>query len=72
MESDYADAGYRFNQKYPDITLHVGFYNRTELWDKLDNNQLDLAVLYLPDHNATVKNMKQYMAKQSILNQLSF
>lgn len=53
-----------FNQKYPDITLHVGFYNRTELWDKLDNNQLDLAVLYLPDHNATVKNMKQYMAKQ--------
>ena len=53
-----------FNQKYPEITLHVGFYNRTELWDKLDNNQLDLAVLYMPDHNATVKNMKQYMAKQ--------
>ena len=38
--------------------------NRTELWDRLDNNQLDLAVLYMPDHNSTVKNMKQYMAKQ--------
>ena len=54
----------KFNHKYPDITLHVGFYNRTELWDRLDNNQLDLAVLYMPDHNSTVKNMKQYMAKQ--------
>ena len=42
----------------------MGFYNRTELWDRLDNNQLDLAVLYMPDHNSTVKNMKQYMAKQ--------
>ena len=38
--------------------------NRTELWDRLDNNQLDLAVIYMPDHNSTVKNMKQYMAKQ--------
>lgn len=62
----------KFNHKYPDIILHVGFYNRTELWDRLDNNQLDLAVLYMPDHNATVKNMKQYMAKQIYSEEVVF
>ena len=61
-----------FNRKYPEITLHVGFYNRTELWDKLDNNQLDLGVLYMPDHNATVKNMTQYMAKQIYSEEVVF
>lgn len=39
-----------FNQKYPDINLSVISCSRQELWRRLDNNQVDLAIMYLPDN----------------------
>lgn len=39
----------KFNQKFPNITLKVRYFNHEDLWHKLDNNLVDLAVMYLPD-----------------------
>ena len=38
-----------FNEKYPKIVLNVDTYEREELWQKLDSNEIDLAIMYLPD-----------------------
>lgn len=40
----------KFNQKYSEINLNVVSYNRQELWRKLDNNAIDIAIMYLPDN----------------------
>lgn len=53
-----------FKKKYPDIKITFSFYDRQELWDKLDKNELDFAILYVPDHHATVNTMKQYVSKK--------
>ena len=39
----------KFNQKFPDITINVSYYNRKDLWYNLDNNLIDLALLYVPE-----------------------
>ncbi|RMC41422.1 LysR family transcriptional regulator [Lactobacillus sp. ESL0233] len=39
----------KFNQKYPDITINLSCFNRKDLWYNLDNNLIDLAILYIPD-----------------------
>ena len=38
-----------FNKKYPNITISVSYFNRKDLWYNLDNNLVDLAMLYLPE-----------------------
>lgn len=40
----------KFNKKYPNVVLHVASYDRQELWRRLDNNLVDLAIMYLPDN----------------------
>lgn len=40
-----------FNQKFPHVTLHINSFNRQELWRRLDNNLVDLALMYLPDNS---------------------
>lgn len=39
-----------FNKNYPRIQLNILTYNRQELWRRLDNNTIDLAIMYLPDN----------------------
>ena len=38
-----------FNKNYPNITINVSYFNRKDLWYNLDNNLIDLAMLYLPE-----------------------
>lgn len=38
-----------FNQKNPDIVLNVTYYDRKNLWYSLDNNLIDMAVMFWPD-----------------------
>lgn len=38
-----------FNQTNPEITVSVIYYSRKDLWYNLDNNQIDLAIMYFPD-----------------------
>lgn len=39
-----------FNKQYPDVTIEVKTFSRKELWHQLDNNLIDLAIMYLPDN----------------------
>lgn len=38
-----------FNQNNPDITISLTYFNRKNLWYNLDNNLIDIAVMFLPD-----------------------
>lgn len=48
--SDFRKFLVLFNKKFPNIQLSVATYNRQEMWRKLDNNSIDLAIMYLPDN----------------------
>ncbi|MBW8013565.1 LysR family transcriptional regulator [Lactobacillus helveticus] len=39
-----------FNKKYPDVTFTINYFDRKELWRRLDTNQVDMAIIYLPDN----------------------
>lgn len=39
-----------FNKKFPQVALHIFACERQELWRKLDNNLIDIAIMYLPDN----------------------
>lgn len=54
----------KFGKKYPDVRLIVNFYNREELWDKIDKNEIDFAILYIPDINANATTMRQFATKE--------
>ncbi len=55
----------KFNQKFPDITINVSYYNRKDLWYNLDNNLIDLALLYVPEttkkSQANIQNQYEQM-----------
>lgn len=48
----------------PQIEIEVSLLNRRFLWDALENNKIDLAIMYLPD--AVIKNWKLYCSKKII------
>lgn len=54
----------QFSKKYPDVKLVVTFYNREELWNKIDKNEVDFGILYIPDLNANETSMKQFTIKK--------
>lgn len=61
---EFEDFLIKFSTKFPDVKLNVTSYNRKELWDKLDKNEeLDIGLLYVPDHHANVHNMKPFLTK---------
>lgn len=55
----------KFNQKSPDITVSVCYFNRKDLWYNLDNNLIDLALIYVPDNmkksQVNLQNQYDYM-----------
>lgn len=55
----------KFNQKSPDITVNVCYFNRKDLWYNLDNNLIDLALIYVPDNmkksQVNLQNQYDYM-----------
>lgn len=55
---------------HPDVELVYRMMTRHEIWEQLENNQIDLAVMYLPD--ATIKNWKPYESRKIIDEQLLF
>ncbi|MFD1428778.1 LysR family transcriptional regulator [Lacticaseibacillus mingshuiensis] len=52
--------------------VKVTFFNMTrhEIWEHLENNEIDLAIMYLPDD--TIKNWKPYESRKIIDEQLLF
>ncbi len=64
---DFTIQSYREN---PDVKITLHMLTRKEIWDKLENNQIDLAIMYLPDES--IKNWKPYESKRIISDDLLF
>lgn len=63
----YISTYYKEN---PDTKVTLYMLTREEIWNKLENNQIDLAVMYLPDHKIT--NWESYTSKNIIEEELLF
>lgn len=50
-----------YYHNYPHIEVSLYMFSRKEIWDNLENNHIDLAIMYLPDEN--IKNWKTYKFK---------
>ncbi len=63
----FAIQSYREN---PDVKISFHMLTRKEIWDRLENNNIDLAVMYLPDES--IKNWKPYESKKIVSDDLLF
>ncbi|MGB3160220.1 LysR family transcriptional regulator [Carnobacterium sp.] len=54
----------------PDIKVTLYMLTRDNIWSKLENNLLDLAIMYLPDYK--IKNWEPYISKKIIDEELMF
>lgn len=53
-----------FNRINPNVEIDLMLLTRKEIWDEIQNNKIDIAVMYLPDN--TIKNWKNYKSKKII------
>lgn len=69
---DSAFTGFISDYYLKNQDVEVVFLNMTrhEIWEHLENNQIDLAVMYLPDD--TIKNWKPYESRKIVDEQLLF
>ncbi|AUI71144.1 LysR family transcriptional regulator [Companilactobacillus alimentarius] len=51
-----------YNRINPDVVIDLNLLNRKELWDNIQNNRIDLAIMYLPDKS--IKSWKLYRSKK--------
>lgn len=64
---DFAIGLYQSN---PDLKISFHMLTRKEIWERLENNKIDLAIMYLPDDS--IKNWKPYESKKIISDDLLF
>ncbi|MCC3671610.1 LysR substrate-binding domain-containing protein, partial [Terrisporobacter mayombei] len=55
---------------YTDIKTHTHMPTRQEICDILENNKVDLAIMYLPDDS--IKNWKPYQSRKITSESLVF
>lgn len=59
-----------FNDRFPEITISFNMLTRNEIWERLENNNIDLAIMHLPDES--IKNWKPYKVKQIYEDQVIY
>ncbi|KRN88841.1 LysR family transcriptional regulator [Ligilactobacillus ceti] len=69
-EKIFFDFGLEYYKANKDVKLIIQMLTRKELWERLESNTIDLAVMYLPDKN--IKNWKPYETKKVISEKLVF
>lgn len=69
-ERIFTDFAIKFYQANPGIKLILHQLTRDEIWERLEGNTIDLAVMYLPDDS--IKNWKPYDSKKIINEELLF
>lgn len=69
-DSVLTDFGVRYFKEHKGITITTHMLTRKEIWEKLENNTIDLAIMYLPDDS--IKNWKPYKTKKIITENLLF
>ncbi|WP_034995076.1 LysR family transcriptional regulator [Liquorilactobacillus vini] len=60
----------RYFLKHPGIKLIFHMLTRKEIWERLENNTIDLAIMYLPDES--IKNWKPYESRKILTENLLF
>ncbi len=66
----FTDFAIKYYEKNNGIKLSTHMLTRKEIWERLENNTIDLAVMYLPDES--IKNWKPYETKKIITEDLIF
>lgn len=59
-----------YYKDHPDVRVTFFTLSRKEIWERLENNRIDLAIMYLPDES--IKNWKPYQAKSIMTEDLLF
>ncbi|GKQ42710.1 transcriptional regulator [Companilactobacillus sp. RD055328] len=57
-------------KEVPEVKIDVYLLTRRDIWERLENNKIDLAIMYLPDEN--IKNWKPYKIKKIIDDDMLF
>lgn len=71
MESSvFEDFIIDYIRENPNVEISFRLLTRKEIWEALENNRVDLAVMYLPDES--IKNWKAYTTKLVIDEELMF
>lgn len=60
----------RYYNRHPDVKVTFRMMTRREIWERLENNQIDLAIMYLPDDS--IKNWKPYESRTIFNEKLLF
>ena len=66
----FTDFAIRYFQKHHEVDLSFHVLTRKEMWEKLENNEIDLGIMYLPD--TSIRNWKPYNSKKIIEDELIF
>lgn len=53
-----------YNRINPNVVIDLNLLTRKELWDNIQNNKIDIAIMYLPDKN--IKSWRIYKSKKII------
>ncbi|MFD1126189.1 LysR substrate-binding domain-containing protein [Lentilactobacillus raoultii] len=64
----FEDFALELYQENPDLVVNFHMLTRKEIWESLENNKIDLAIMYLPDES--IKNWKPYSSKKIISDDL--
>ncbi|MGJ5643727.1 LysR family transcriptional regulator [Latilactobacillus curvatus] len=60
----------QYYKQFPDIEVSMHLLTRKEIWDRLENNKIDIAIMYLPDDS--IKNWKPYKSRKIADERLLF
>ena len=68
--SIFSDFAVNYYKQHNDIVISTYNLSRKEIWERLENSTIDLAIMYLPDSN--IKNWKPYESKHILTEDLIF
>ena len=57
-------------KKNPELKVNLRMLTRKEIWESLENNRIDLAIMYLPD--SSIKNWKPYESQKIMSDDLMY
>ncbi|WP_283678179.1 LysR family transcriptional regulator [Lentilactobacillus sp. Marseille-Q4993] len=66
----FEDFALELYKENPDLVINIHMLTRKEIWESLENNKIDLAIMYLPDES--IKNWKPYSSEKIISDDLIF
>ena len=71
IENDvFTDFAISYYKSHPDVEVSFHTLTRHELWKQLEDNRIDIGIMYLPD--SSIKNWKPYVKKTIIRDELIY